>query len=118
MFLQKYFVSAILLSFRYPLSSGHGVATSTVWVFNSSLFDYLTLKNQMLVSLFFYLDNIVYRPFIVYIKDARLKSMIDNSLKKTMGTAVPKRKKTYTEEEETAEAQFKLSRMNIERGPT
>jgi hypothetical protein len=43
--------------------------------------------------------------------------MIDNSLKKTMGTAVPKRKKTYTEEEETAEAQFKLSRMNIERGP-
>jgi hypothetical protein len=44
--------------------------------------------------------------------------MIDNSLKKTMGFTVPKRKKTYTKEEETAEAQFKLSKMSIERGPT
>lgn len=63
MFLQKYFVSAILSSFRYPLSSGHGVATSTVWVFNSSLFDYLTLKNQMLVSLFFFFTQYCLQTF-------------------------------------------------------
>ena len=42
--------------------------------------------------------------------------MIDNSRRKTVKFAVPKRKKTYTKEEETAEAQFKLSKMSIEQG--
>jgi len=56
--------------------------------------------------------------FNFYIKNARLKTMIGNSQRKTVKFAVPKRKKTYTKEEEMAEAQFKLSKMNIEQEHT
>ena len=44
--------------------------------------------------------------------------MINNSQRKIVKSVVPKRKKTYTKEEETAEAQFKLSKMSIEQGHT
>lgn len=44
--------------------------------------------------------------------------MIESSQRKTVKFAVPKRKKTYTKEEEMAEAQFKLSKMSIEQGHT
>lgn len=47
-----------------------------------------------------------------------MRTMINSSQRKIVRFAVPKRKKTYTREEEMAEAQFKLSKMSIERGLT
>jgi len=44
-----------------------------------------------------------------------MKAMIESSRRQTKGKlAVPKRRKTYTKEEEIAEAQLKLSRMRID----
>jgi len=55
---------------------------------------------------------------LLHLKNARMMSMIDNRDKKSVKLTVPKRKKTYTKEEETAEAQFKLFKMRIDKGPS
>lgn len=44
-----------------------------------------------------------------------MKAMIESNRKQSIGKlALPKRKKTYTREEEVAEAQLKLSKMRID----
>lgn len=49
------------------------------------------------------------------VKNARMKAMVDSNRRQTQGKlALPKRKKTYTKEEQVAEAQLKLSKMRID----
>lgn len=57
----------------------------------------------------------IFLSFFKNLQNARLKAMRESNRRHTEGKlAVPKRKKTYTKEEEIAEAQFKLSKMRID----
>ena len=48
-----------------------------------------------------------------------MKAMIDSNRRQTEGKlALPKRKKTYTKEEQIAETQLKLSKMRIDDAQT
>ena len=54
-----------------------------------------------------------------FLKNARMKAMIDSNRRQTNSKlALPKRKRTYTREEEIAEAQLKLSKMRIDKSLT
>ena len=54
-----------------------------------------------------------------FLKNARMKAMIDSNRRQTNSKlALPKCKRTYTREEEIAEAQLKLSKMRIDKSLT
>lgn len=62
-----------------------------------------------------YIRNLFLDLTVFLVKNARMKAMIDSNRRQTSGKfALPKRKKTYTREEQVAETQLKLSKMRID----
>ena len=56
---------------------------------------------------------------VFLVKNARMKAMIDSNRRQTKGKlTLPKRKRTYTKEEQIAETQLKLSKMRIDDAQT